>query len=87
MPQVETKTSDKQFKLEEATMGVFKFNIIPTEEFIKRESFKQAVNNCELCGAPVEFSYRQDSEICVLAEEAKCPVCAKERETSHHRVH
>lgn len=68
-------------------MEVFKFNIISTEEFIKRESFKNTVNNCELCCAPVEFSYRQDTACSVLQEEAKCPACAKERDLAHHRVH
>ncbi|HEX7673669.1 MAG TPA: hypothetical protein VF412_05835 [Bdellovibrio sp.] len=68
-------------------MEVFKFNIIPTDEFIKRESFKQSVNNCELCHGPLEFNYRQDSEISVLQEEAKCTVCLKEKETACHRVH
>jgi hypothetical protein len=67
-------------------MEVFKFNILPTDEFIKRESFRQAVNNCELCGGPREFNYRQLAEHNVLQEESKCTVCAKEHEPTQHRI-
>lgn len=68
-------------------MEIFKFNIIPTDEFIKRESFRNSVNNCDLCSAPLEFNYRQLAEHAVLQEEAKCPVCAKEHSPTQHRVH
>lgn len=68
-------------------MEVFKFNILSNEEFIKREGFRQSVNNCELCSAPLEFNYRQLEKHNVIQEEAKCPVCAKERDASQHRVH
>lgn len=68
-------------------MEVFRFNIIPTEEFIKRETFRQAINNCQQCGTALEFSYKQMSEHHVLSEEASCPCCALKQEAQNHRVH
>ncbi|XGC79588.1 hypothetical protein ACES2L_09645 [Bdellovibrio bacteriovorus] len=67
-------------------MEVFKFNIIPTEEFLKRENFRMSVQNCELCGGPMEFDYQQSKEDAVIQENGKCQVCAHERKSSLHRV-
>ena len=64
-------------------MEVFKFNIIPTEEFNKREAFRKAINNCEACGTALEFSYKQLNEFAVLSEEASCPCCALIKEENH----
>nr|BFD59914.1 hypothetical protein CKG001_20210 [Bdellovibrio sp. CKG001]BFD67200.1 hypothetical protein HAGR004_22220 [Bdellovibrio sp. HAGR004] len=68
-------------------MEVFRFNILPTEEFLKRESFRQAINNCEQCGTALEFSYKQMTEHAVLSEEASCPCCEQKQEARHHRIH
>jgi len=68
-------------------MEIFKFNIIPTEEFIKRESFRNTINNCDLCNAPLEFNDRQLANHADLQEQTKCPVVAKEPSPTPHRVH
>ncbi|WII71649.1 hypothetical protein QJS83_14365 [Bdellovibrio sp. 22V] len=68
-------------------MEVFRFNIIPTEEFNKREDFRKAINNCEICGSALEFSYQQLSEFAVLKEDAQCPCCDFIKEATNHRVH
>lgn len=68
-------------------MEVFKFNIIPTEEYNKREDYRKAINNCDICGGALEFSYNQMSEFAVLQEDAKCPCCSSEKESTRHRVH
>nr|WP_295902421.1 hypothetical protein [uncultured Bdellovibrio sp.] len=84
--QVETKLADK-ISRHGGRMEVFRFNIIPTEEFNKREDFRKAVNNCEICGAALEFSYKQENAFAVLQEEAKCSCCDSEKEPTRHRVH
>lgn len=68
-------------------MEVFRFNIIPTEEFMKREQFRQSVNNCKSCGAAMEFKYQQIYSMDLLQEEAQCPCCRTEKESSQHRIH
>lgn len=67
-------------------MEVFRFNIIPTEEYNKRENFRTSVNNCDICGGALEFSYRQMEDIAVLQEESKCPCCDSEKEPTRHRI-
>lgn len=68
-------------------MEVFRFNIIPTEEFIKREQFRQLMNNCKTCGNAKEFKYHQIYSMDLLQEEATCPACLTDTESSHHRIH
>ncbi|KYG60855.1 hypothetical protein [Bdellovibrio bacteriovorus] len=68
-------------------MEIFKFNILPTEEFNKREDYRKAVNNCDICGGALEFSYEQAAEFHVLQEKAQCPCCSSEKEPRNHRVH
>lgn len=68
-------------------MEIFRFNIIPTEEFMKREAFRQSVQNCSQCGKHLEFNYQQLKEESVLQEDSKCSHCAHEPESTRHRVH
>lgn len=67
-------------------MEIFRFNIMPTEEFEKREKFRQDESLCQQCGAALEFSYQQLSSHSVLQEDSQCPHCSHQKQ-SRHRVH
>ncbi len=67
-------------------MEVFRFNIIPTEEFEKREKFRLEEALCDQCGTALEFSYQQLEEHFVLQEDSQCPHCNQQKQ-SRHRVH
>lgn len=68
-------------------MEVFKFNIIPTEEFIKREQFRKSVNNCKNCGAAMEFKYNHMHSMNLIQEGAQCPCCPSKKEVQQHLIH
>ena len=67
-------------------MEVFKFTIIPTEEYEKREQFRHVMSKCSECRNALEFSYQQDEQFAVLQEDSHCPNCAHQPESTRHRV-
>lgn len=67
-------------------MEVFRFSIISTEEFERREDFRKSISCCPQCNNALEFSYQQDSQFAVLQEESNCPFCLYKPEVSRHRV-
>jgi|GEM_PF-5333859 hypothetical protein len=57
-------------------MEIFRINILPEAELMKREAFKTEMNCCHACGTTLEFSYTEISAYSVMREEACCSQCS-----------
>jgi hypothetical protein len=57
-------------------MEVFKFNILPMEDIERREAFKEAINNCPLCGTCLHFDHDIDFLYNKITEDCRCGSCA-----------
>ena len=72
-----------QLAEEFSTMEVFRFNILPMADLERRQAFKEAVNNCPVCGETMHFKHESDylsNSIREIAECAKCHVQIREEE-------
>lgn len=67
-------------------MEIFRFNILPLSEIEKREAFKEAVNNCPICGHKLSFQHDNDFMTNTLKEEAHCAACAVDIRSETHTV-
>lgn len=56
-------------------MEIFRFNILPLEEIERREAFKEAVNNCPACNAPLQISVEKDFLTNKIKEDCFCEAC------------
>ena len=54
-------------------MEIFRFNILPDEEFSKRELFKHSLMNCQVCGGDLKFEHNKEAS--TMNEAAQCPCC------------
>lgn len=66
-------------------MEIFRFNILPDEEFTKREIFKQSLLNCQLCGSELQFEHKIESQ--QVHEEGHCPSCRIRMKKQTHNLH
>jgi len=57
-------------------MEIFKFNILPMEDIERREAFKEAVNNCPLCGTGLNFEHEVDFLYNTVTEDCRCSACS-----------
>lgn len=69
-PQAPAATTDRE------DMEILKFNILPMEETERREAFKEAVNNCPLCGHVMDFHHEVDFLFNKITEDCRCQECA-----------
>lgn len=67
-------------------MEIMRFNILPDDEYCKREIFKQSILNCQLCGSDLEFTYETTAPH-EIHEEARCPSCCISMKKQSHGVH
>lgn len=56
-------------------MEIFRFNIVPDEEFTARELFKRSILNCQICGEDLQFDHKKQNVSATVKEEAHCPSC------------
>ncbi|MNJ94769.1 hypothetical protein D3C87_124710 [compost metagenome] len=64
-------------------MEIFRFNILPQEEILKREAFKNSLSCCQNCGTELEFQYTDFSAYNTLREEADCSCCGQQVSRDH----
>lgn len=58
-----------------SVMEIFRFNIIPLPDIERREAFKEAVNNCPLCGHQLKFQVDIDYLSLKIKEDCLCQEC------------
>jgi hypothetical protein len=56
-------------------MEIFKFNIVPLPDLERRQAFKEAVNNCPLCGQQLDFAIDVDFLSLKIKEDCICQAC------------
>ena len=67
-------------------MEVFRFNILPMEENERQQAFKEAVNNCPMCNAPLRFKHETDYMTNSIHEMAECDHCKLQIREEEHQV-
>jgi hypothetical protein len=65
-------------------MEVFKFNILPMEDLERRQAFKEAINNCPLCGTSLKFEHEIDFLYNKVTEECQCAACSLKIRSETH---
>lgn len=68
-------------------MEIFRFNILPDEEFTQREMFKMSVLNCQVCGTDLKFKHHFEEKLNRVQEEGHCAICCVQMKPTQHPVH
>jgi len=67
-------------------MEIFRFNILPLKDLERREAYKEAVNNCPVCGQNMKFKHEQDFLSNSIKEIAVCDSCRLQVREEDHKV-